>query len=121
MGNHYAMPPGGLALREALQVVRKVRHSFPSSSRCWMSLTWDCWVQQALEVLLDSASLMVVEQQFSASAKARMQSSSISFRQVVFQTLALLISTVLQVSTSQMVQAQRSFASLTASVVSDSI
>ena len=58
-------PLGGLALRAAPQVVRKVKQSFPSSSiastfRCWMSLVWDCWVEWAQEVPLDSASLMVV-------------------------------------------------------------
>ena len=80
-------PPGGLTLRAAPQAVRKVRQSLPSSSiasasRHWMSFVWNCWVEWALEVPLDSASLMVVEQQFSASAKGREQSSSISFRQV---------------------------------------
>ena len=59
-------PLGGLALRAAPQVVRKARQSFPSSSiasasRHWMSLTWDCLVEQALEAQLDSASLVVVE------------------------------------------------------------
>ena len=85
-------PSGGLALRAAPQAVGKVRWSFPSSSmasasRHWMSLAWDCWVEWALEVL-DSASLVVVEQQFSTSSKAREHSSSISFRQVACHTLA---------------------------------
>ena len=119
-------PSGGLALRAALQVVRKARQYFPSSSiaaasRCCISLALDCWVVWALEALLDSASLMVVEQWFSASAKAREQSSSISLRQVACWTLASLISTIHQVSASWMVQAQRAFSSLTASVVSNSI
>ena len=118
-------PLGGLALRAALQAVRKVRWSFPSSSmaftsRCWMSLVWDCWVEPALEAPLDSASLMVVEQWFSASAKASKQSSSISLRKVACWTLASLISAVPWVSASQMVQAQRAFTSLMASIVSDS-
>ena len=68
-------PLGGLALRAAPQTVRKVGWSFPSSSiayasRHCMSLAWDYRAKQALEVLLDSASLMVEEQQFSTSAKA---------------------------------------------------
>ena len=58
---------GGLALRAVPQVVRKARQSFPSSpmasaSRHWMSLAWHCWIEQALEAMLDSASLMAVEQ-----------------------------------------------------------
>ena len=66
---------GVLALRAAPQAVRKVRWSLSSSSiasasRPWMSLAWDCWIEQALEALLESASLMVVEQWFSASAVA---------------------------------------------------
>ena len=78
-------PLGGVALRAALQAVRKARQSFPSSSiafasRHWMSLACDCWVEQALEVSLDSTSLMVVEQQFSASAKATEHLSSIPLR-----------------------------------------
>ena len=92
-------PSGGLALRAALQVVRKARQSFPSSSmayasRHWMSLVWGCW---------DIASELVVEQQFSTSARAREQSSSISLRQVACQTLASLISTIQWASASQMV------------------
>ena len=75
----------------------------------------------ALEVPLDSASHMVAEQWFSASARAREQLSSISLRQAVYQTLALLISAIWWVSTHWMVQAQRAFASLMASVVSDSV
>ena len=106
-GNHYATALGELALRAAPQVVRKARQSFPSSSmasasRHWMSLSWACWVDWALEALLDSASLMVVEQQFSTCARAREQSSLISLRQVASWTLALLISAVWQVSKSQM-------------------
>ena len=46
---------------------------------------------------LDSASLMVVEQWFSTSAKAREQSSSITLRQVACWTLASLNSNVQQV------------------------
>ena len=121
-----SQPLGGLALRAAMQAVREARWSFPSSSmastsRHQMSLAWDCWIEQALEMLLDSASLMAVEQWFAASAKVRVQSSSISLRQAACQTLASLISAVWQVSTSWMVWVQRAFASLTASVVSDSI
>ena len=91
-----------------------------SASRQLMSLAWDCWIKWALEALPDSASLMAVEEQFSASAKAWAQLSSIYLIQVVCQTLALLISTVQQVSVSWMVQAQRAFTSLMALVVSDS-
>ena len=68
-----------------------------------MSLVWDCWIEWALGVPLDSGSLMAVEQWFSASARAQVQSSSISLMQAVCQTLALLINTVQQVSASQMV------------------
>ena len=98
-------PSGGLALRAVPQAVRKARWFFPSSSiasnsRCWISLASNCWVEWALEAPLDSASLMVVEQQFSSSAKAREQSSSISLRQAACQTLASLTSTVQQVSSS---------------------
>ena len=119
-------PLGGLALRAALQAVRKVRWSFSSSSmastsRHWMSWALACWLSGLLEVPLDSASQMVVGQQFSASARATEQLSSISLRQAAYQTLALLISASWWVSASQMVQAQRAFASLMTSVVSDSI
>ena len=92
-------PLVGAALRAVPQAVRKVRQSFPSftmasASRHWMSLVWACWVERALEEPLDSASLMVVEQQFSASARAREQLSSISLRQAACWTLASLISTI---------------------------
>ena len=65
---------GGLALRMAPQVVRKVRQSLPSSlmasaSRHWMSLAWDCWIEWVLEAPQESASWMADKQQFSASAK----------------------------------------------------
>ena len=79
------------------------------------------FIEWALEVPLDSASQMVVGQQFSASARATEQLSSISVRQAACQTLALLISAGWWVSASQMVQAERAFASLMTSVVSDSI
>ena len=76
---------GGLALRAALQVVRKARQSLPSSSmastsRHWMSLAWDCWIEWALEVPLDSTSLRAVEQQFSVSAEVQAQLFSISLQ-----------------------------------------
>ena len=110
-------PLGGLALRAALQAVRKVRQSFPSFSvasapRHWMSMVWAYWDEWALEALLDSASHMVVEQQFSTSARASEHLSLISLIHVACHILASLISTVQQVSTSQMVQAQRAFAFL---------
>ena len=116
---------GGLALRAVLQAVRKARQSLLSSSmasasRHWMSLACDCWIEQAWEVPWDSASLITVEQWFSASAKMQAQLASTSLIQVACQTMALLISTAQWVSASLMLWAQRAFDSLMASVVSDS-
>ena len=115
----------GLALRAVLQVVRKARQSLFSSSlasasRRWMSLACDCWIEWAWVTLWDSASLIAVDQQFSASAKVCAQLASASLIQAVCWTLALLISTTWWASTSLMVQAQRAFTSLMASVTSDS-
>ena len=66
---------GVLALRAEAQVARKVRWSIPSSSmasacRHCMFLACDCWIRWACEEPQDCASLMAMEQQLSASAKA---------------------------------------------------
>ena len=64
----------GLASRAEPQAARKVRQSVLSSSmasvsKCCMSLACVCWIQWDGEAPQDSASLMTVEQQSSASAK----------------------------------------------------
>ena len=92
-----------------------------SASRCWMSLACDCWIERTCEAPQESASLIAVEQQFSATAKAQAQSASASLIQAACHTLASLISTAQQASTSLVVQAQRAFAALMALVISDSL
>ena len=116
---------GGLVLRAVLQVARKVRQSLISSpvvlaSRCWMSLSCDYWISWACEAPWDSASLIAVEQWFSASAKAWAQSASASLMQVAYQISASLISPMQWVSASLMVWEQRTFTVFMASVTSDS-
>ena len=72
-----------------------------------MSLACDCWIQWACEAPWDSASLMAVEQQSSASAKVLAWLASASIVQEAWWVSALLSSAMWWASTSLMVQAQR--------------
>ena len=80
----------------------------------------DSWMEWACLAQWDSAFLIAIEQQPSASAMVEAQLALASLIQVVCQASASLMRVVQWALASLMVESQRAFASLITSVVSDS-